>query len=104
VHAMFANCNDNLTKTDCRFNAILADLTDLNPGWSVSLIKIFMSCEVSVMLGGLIFSTIAIQIFIERSSVHLNFARIVIVFTSLFYIVAGSRIVLLLFQTGLISM
>lgn len=36
----------------------------------------------------------------QRSAIHPNFARIVLVFTSHFYVLAASRIVLLIFQIG----
>ncbi|KAF8374904.1 hypothetical protein PRIPAC_81333 [Pristionchus pacificus] len=101
---MFFNCDESFKNPECRFLAVIESVTRLRQDWSVSLIKVMIVLEILVLIKGLIISTIAIHVFLQKSSVHCNFSKIVIVFTAHFYVLAVCRFGLLLFETGILEM
>ncbi|KAF8372995.1 hypothetical protein PRIPAC_79424 [Pristionchus pacificus] len=78
----------------------MGDVSKIASDWSALIIQISLIIELFVIIIGLVFSTIAINVFVKSSAVHLNFTRIVIAFASNFYILSVSRLVLMIFEFG----
>ncbi|GMR45895.1 hypothetical protein PMAYCL1PPCAC_16090, partial [Pristionchus mayeri] len=99
---MFLNCDESLTNPECRF-ILLTDVPESRPAWSRALMLTMIVIEIVAITAGSIVTTLAICIMARKSTIHPNFSRIVIVFSLHFYVLAASRIVLMMFQTELLD-